>query len=221
MTRLPYVPPSSEIDPPPAVLVMLFLQAVARVTDAFKELREEILPLCGERTLPLAKISDWLERWHLNDFPNYELNEKIDSWIHVVLYQWRHDPDGARTLRIEPVRRQWPPAKKVQFEFYEYDLYRESFEDWGRALREKCEGVIAAERAKWEIDQDRFGMKPYLKRDRGRPHEWEFEWLAYSRCNLRSDQWIANRPKYKAKQIKRSTVNKARIALLEALKAGK
>lgn len=105
-SRLPYVPPRSSIDPTPPELIVVFLEAVARKTTAFLELRDQILPEYGRRgwkvvekrplrfrgqhsTLgqmaPLEKIKIWLERWNLSRFQDYEVNQRIESFVFQIL----------------------------------------------------------------------------------------------------------------------------------------
>jgi len=219
-----YIPPFSDYDRPSPELVILFLEAVARVTPAFRELRDSVLPLSPQRDTPSDKgydeMVEWIRRWHLL-FENSELNEMIEPWICRVLHWWSQDPVARETLRVDC---QWwerstklgTDKKPVQTELSQWNPDRENFEKYARRMRSNLETFLQEQKRIAEQDLERFGQRPYRKRDRDRPAAWDFEWLALSICRKLSDGEIAQRQEYKG--VRRESVKKARQALQQKLK---
>ena len=92
---LPDLPPLNPGDPAPHELIIPFLDAVARKTEAFRELREKILPKWNPPKAPVRAIHQWLARWRLDSFADHGLNENIQSWVFQILAWWKRDPKAA------------------------------------------------------------------------------------------------------------------------------
>jgi len=221
----PYIPPFSELDPPPHELIVLFLEAVARVTPAFQELRDSVLSHTTKRTeIHKKSVSAWIERWHLN-FENYELRERVEGWVYEVLDWWLRDPEARQNLKIDIGC--WDNSTRhrstvLPLGLKPWNPEQECFEAYTAAVKR----LLHEQKREGEAVMERFDMRPYLTRERDslvvdgvkkpRPKEWTFEWLALRVCNGWSDAQIANRLEYKG--VKSDAVKKARRALEKSLK---
>ncbi len=101
-----YIPPRASGDHVTPELVFKFLDAAAGVTNAFRELRDDILPNCelhdGGFYLKRAPgFREWISRWKLDSFKDDELNNRISWWASEILQQWKNDPKAAKALRTE------------------------------------------------------------------------------------------------------------------------
>jgi hypothetical protein len=174
------------------------------VTPAFKELRDSVFPKWQPpKSAPVEDVRACLTRWHLNDFSNNQLNERIEQWVMFNVFErWRLDPqsqlsenlgvdcgwkDRARTSFYHPVPAalsQWDPMQE------EFGAYRER-------LLNNAEKYVQEQKRIGDAEMDRIGAKPYSERDGGHPPSWNFEWLALSICMGFSPGKIALRTKYK------------------------
>jgi len=213
---LPYIPPRSPIDPPSPELVIVFLGAAARVTPAFVQLRDEILPRCDldHNRVPLADLDAWLSRWHL-DFENYELREMIESWTIELLRHWHNHPEHREPLRVE--RGWWNPSPKVVTggerigaQVRGWDSAREPFEVWRDRVREGFEEFIRHEQKRDHVLYDSVPYQP--------ENSLAFEWLALHICCGLSAGEIKLR--YRDRKLSRAAVKKAIRRLADHLGVG-
>jgi hypothetical protein len=241
---LPYIPPFSRIDhgePPCSELVILFIEAVARVTDAFKELRDSILPLYARaetirdarRRYPLAthekpqhpidEAHAWAKRWKL-EFENNELDERVFAWAFFVLDAWHRNAESRDSLRVDCGW--WDRSPKVKMSadrpgvpalLSQWNPDREDFGPYATGMRARFEKFLQGEKRRVEQELERFDMRPYRKRERKRPPGWDFEWVALHRCRGFSDAKIAQQ-KTRYPGVSREVVKKARQALERDLK---
>jgi hypothetical protein len=214
---LPYVPPFSAADPPSSELLILFFEAIARVTPAFKELRDTILPKYSRPYAPVAEIEAWERKWHL-DFEDryFELHDKVDTWIYNVLDFWQQDVQARDSLRVdcgwwERYKRQ--PERQLSTYRAEPVLIagwnpdREGFESYATRMRAGFEKILQEQMRTRESEFQKYNVRPYEKRATKRPPVWDFEWLALSVCCGKSAGEIANRPQYGG--VKSDAVKKA------------
>ncbi len=187
--------------------MILFLEAVARVTPAFQELREQLLPRCefSRNHVPLEDLDTWFARWHLN-FSDYELHEMVESWTHDVLRDWARNAERAHELNVDcgywerlNNRSRRTVAERLM---WTWDPQREPFEDWDKRARRMKE--------QQEDELRKYDATLY------RPENLlTFEYLALSICSCESDGKIAMR--YKTRKVTREAVKKARTRLAKRL----
>jgi hypothetical protein len=212
LEKLPYIPPFSADDLSQDLLV-LFLEAVARVTPAFNELRDGISPNYYPRHTPFTEIAAWAQRWHL-DFENYELRERVESWVYQVLDHWHHDSNSRKQLFVDLGWWKRPPKFKLSSDkraepvlMPQWNPDREAFESYATRMRAGFEKTLQEQRRTRESELERYGMRAYGKRAAKRSPAWDFEWLALSVCCAWSAGQIANRPQYGG--VKSDAIKKA------------
>ena len=210
---LPYVAPFSAADPPSPDLITLFLEAVARTTPAFKELRASILPKFSRPHAPVAEIEAWSRKWHL-DFENYELRDKVESWIYNVLDYWHGDVQARESLRVDcgwwerlPKANLSSDKRAEPVMIPQWNPDREGFESYATRMRAGFEKILQEQMRTRESEFQKYNVRPYEKRETKRPPVWDFEWLALSVCRSWSAAKIANRPEYRG--VKSNAVKKA------------
>ena len=215
---IPYVAPFAAMDPPPHDLIVLFLEAVARVTPAFTELRASVLPKYSPPSAPVDEIKTWMRTWNL-DFPTSgcELREQVENWVFRVLDWWRCEPEMGNAGWLERSKR--PDVRRsvssaVAVSVPPWSPAEEGFEAYATRMRAGFEKVLQEERRTRETELETYDMRPYLKRETKRPPVWDFEWLALSVCLGWSAGEIAKRPNY---GVPRARVIKALRKLREAL----
>jgi len=211
---LPYIPPVSPGDRPSPELVILFLEAVARVTPAFLQLRDRIFPECDldHNRVPLADVDAWRQRWHF-DFENYQLREMIESWTIEVLRCWHKEPEHREALRVD--RGWWNRSPKVVTggerigaQVRGWDSAREPFEVWRDRLRKNIQEFSRDERNRDQVQYDSVHYQP--------ENSLAFEWLALSVCCGFSDAKIAHHYRDRKANPRKATpaaVKKARQRL--------
>jgi hypothetical protein len=210
----PYVPPFSANDPPSSELLILFFEAVARVTPAFADLRDTILPKYSPPYAPIAEIEAWERKWHL-DFDNCdcELHGKVDTWIYNVLDFWQQDVRARDSLhvdcgwwtRLSKLKMSTDGSVSVQISQWNPD--REGFEPYAKRMRANFEKIIQEQKRTRESEFERYGVRSYNKRETKRSPVWDFEWLALSVCLSWSAAKIADRTRYGG--VKPDAVKKA------------
>jgi hypothetical protein len=192
-------------------LAVLLLEAVARVTPAFQELRRKILPRCrfDENRVPLAAIDAWLSRWHL-DFRNGRLRHLARDWAVQVLRYWAAHPEARDALavdcgwwrdredsRLAVAGDTWLPGWNPQ---------RESHATWAARLA----ATVREEKRRAEGDLRHYDATSYAPENR-----LAFEWLVLSVCCELSDAAIVRR--YRDRKVSRAAVKKARQRLAARL----
>lgn len=218
MAQPKFVPPFSDFDGPSPELVILLFEAMARVTDAFRELRDTILPRYDPPNVPVNDIESWVSRWHLGDFENTDLGNYARSFPFMVLDYWRRNTEARDALRVDC---EWWDRRPKQLEFVTaslstWDLMREDFDVYAKRMRDKFEKYLQEQRRSGEGELERFGMRQFRQRERNRPAAWDFEWVALSLCCGLSDGQIALRKEYRG--VTRESVKKARQKLKKDLK---
>lgn len=210
---LPYVAPFSAADPPSPDLIALFLEAVARTTPAFKELRASILPKYSPPHADVKAIEAWIRKWHL-DFENHNLRQPVQSWIFSVLDYWRRDAQARKSLLVDcgwwerlPKARLSSDKRAEPILLPQWNPDREGFESYATRMRAGFEKYLQEQRRTREGEFQKYGMRPYAKRATKRSPVWDFEWLALSVCCGKSAGEIANRPQYGG--VKSEAVKKA------------
>ncbi len=204
---IPYIPPRSEMDPPAPELVVLFLEAVARVTPAFQELRERALPRCdfSRNYVPLDDLRRWWARWHL-DFENCEAREMAESWTVNVLRDWAHDPAHAAGLKVDCGW--WEHLKDPRLRLISdrpilaWNPDREPLDAWNA----RSEEMVLRQRKRLE----QYGAESYQPETL-----FAFEYLALRVCCALSDVRIAE--KCGARTVTPESVKKARTRLAKLL----
>jgi len=180
--------------PIPLELVLSFLDAVARKTDAFRELRDEILPLCASPIVaPLAMIDAWLSRWHLNSFADLELNDRIHAWVFEIIDYWRSDSRAADALRVDcgwVASKPAAPRPPSPVRYDPYDDRRESPAAYKKRMVTAWRKLIVEEITRGKEERQAQSLLP-PRRDRGRDPREDFEWLALFLCRGLSDAEIA------------------------------
>lgn len=228
MSTFPHIPPTHPLDEPPPEQLILFLEAVARVTPAFVELRDEVLPKWIERPLTRGAVDSadqWRVKWNLNKWPN----DRLQGWIYDVLDHWTSHPDAAKELAIDqgwrsiaPLGRNTITRREVvaRFEIHAYDCDLESLDSYGARLHTAIDEVVAKEREKYESLKARYTLQSRARRERGYPPHRPYEWLALHICLERSDGYIAKDKKHNPERVSRDVIKKARQRLSAELQMG-
>jgi hypothetical protein len=210
---LPHVAPFSAADPPSSDLIILFLEAVARVTPAFEELRNSILPKYSPPRADVEAIEAWIRKWHL-DFENHYLRQPVQSWIFSVLDYWRRDVQARKSLRVDCGWWERLPKVKMSSDkraepvlISQWNPDREGFESYATRMRNGFEKLLQEQKRTGDSELQKYDMRPYEKRATKCSPVWDFEWLALSVCCGKSAGEIANRPKYRG--VKSDAVKKA------------
>jgi hypothetical protein len=224
--EFPFVSPRSASDRPSPDLVILFLQAVADVTDAFKELRNNLLPAWNHPRQPVDRVDVWLKRWHLDKFRNYELTEMVYSWVFQVLEHWKAHPEAASSLRVDlgwwnpdPGRRVISDRAPLDITVAQWNPHREHFETYAAQRRKNFEKLLQEQRRIGEAELLGHGARFYRPRQREHDPRVVFKWLALSICAGKSDGEIAiiyRQPK-ESVETARSRIKKARMRLAAEL----
>ena len=206
---------------------MLFFEAAARVTDAFRELRDTIYPLCEGRAdgslkcFPELELETWRRKWHL-EFEDGELCGMVRSWIFQVLESWCRDNERREALRVDcgyweyldsPNRPGVGGDRAFDLKTPGWNSNRESCSAWEARVRAGFEEFIQQERRREQAKLERYGAVPFQPEN-----PLAFEWLALSVCARLSDSRIALR--YKRAKVTRAAVKKARQRLVRILKMG-
>ena len=212
MSELPYIPPRSPEDHIPEELVVLFLEAVARVTPAFQELREQVFPKCDpdKNDFPLDAIEVWLRHWRF-DTVDRELTHLVHDWTIEVLRFWAAHPAAREALAVDcgwwvkdPKRHL---GNDIALVLPGWNPYRETYKDWRVRV---LEPTVRKHHRDREAELEKYGATPYEPEN-----TLAFDWLALKVCLHLSDGAIAKRcmpPK-----VKRDTVKKACTRLAKRL----
>ena len=221
MTELPYIPPRYPSDPVSHELLVLFLDAVARVTEAFREFRDEIVAAYrAEKTHPTRQWDAWWRRWKFDGFKDYELKCQISSHLVRVMHIWSADPSEAAKLDVSCGSRTYVPAvgpperhtapTTMTWEPWDYQV--ESWDAYEAHWLAAFKAILKKQKAPFEVRLRR-GLKPYNRRIRTRSNALhDFEWLAPSICKGWTDERIA-RAYHLPKKLGTDVVKKARYAL--------
>jgi hypothetical protein len=184
---LPRVPLRSPLDPVPYELIVHFFDAVARKTDAFRELRDTVLPTFNPPWVPEPGIKRWVQKWHLDSFEDYEVNEKIESLAFQVLGWWKRDPTAAKELRVDLGELE-QSTRTVRISCYDG---LEKPADYRARILAGCERLINEEIATFDRLKEKYDLRECKRRDRSRDLSERFDWLALSLCEGKSDTEIA------------------------------
>jgi hypothetical protein len=142
------------------------------------------------------------------------LTEKVEGWIYTVLDYWRSDVQARTALRVDcewwsrPSRvkvNSGKPAQPVLIS--QWNSGGEHFESYAARMRAGFEKILQEQKRMCEGEFQKYGMRPYEKRETKRPAVWDFEWLALSVCLSWSASRIAKRPQYGG--VKPDAVKKA------------
>jgi|GEM_PF-5903941 len=193
----PYIPPRSELDSVRPEELTLFLEAAARKTDAYKELRRMILRKWTEPH-PILQLDAWLQRWNLANFDDYELNQHIRGWTFELLDWWKREPAMAASLRVDhwrSLRNALAPdsndSEPTPIAWTHYNSNRESWEQYERRKRQAFECLLAKEKSAAQAKMSRYGLQETKRRERTRNPLIDYEWLALAVCKNRSAREIA------------------------------
>jgi hypothetical protein len=184
-----FVPPRNQLDPVTHEDLLLFLDAVARKTPAFRQLRDKILPLCTSPTQgPVTMIASWVNQWHLGSFKEYETNERIHAWVFEVLDSWKRDPSAAVSLRVDCGWKRGkiglPRPRWIRMKLPLPELDYESLADY------RCKIVTFADQI-FADEMERWNLRYHHRRDMGQGSNRDFEWLALAICKQMSAGEIA------------------------------
>ena len=208
MSELPYIPPRSPEDHIPEELAVLFLEAVARVTPAFRELREQVFPKCApdKNHFSLDAIEAWLHDWHL-DFDDGEIAHPVHDWTIEVLRFWAAHSDAREQLAVDCGWREYLKSPKRRMAgdtaLPGWNPCRETYDAW--QVR-----VLEPHRKRREAELENYGATSYEPES-----TLAFEWLAFSVCLRLPDGEIAKR--CLPRKVKPDTVKKARTRLAKRL----
>jgi hypothetical protein len=208
---LPGVPPRSPLDPVPAEIIVPFLDAAARVTNAFRELRDDILPTVDASREHGLAVGEWLHKWRLDNFADDGVNEHIRSWVSQILDWWKRDGRAAEELRVDcgyDFKLSTRGVRTVRINRYDG---RNSPDDYAQKIRSQCERLIHEELGAFKQDVEKFGLITIRRRNRGRNLNERFEWLALWLCAGMSDSEIAER--YRMARTERQLIRKDRNVL--------
>lgn len=191
-TKPAYLPPRASDDPVAQELVFRFLDGLASVTDAFRELRDDILPNCerhgdGFYLKRAPGFDEWLRRWNLDSFEDGELNNRISWWASEILQQWKNDPKAAMALRTECGWTRGMLPHTIEPRLIEVKVPRpepdyESLADYRNKIEAIADEIFTEEMKDYRLEY-------YNRRDQG--SDRDFEWLALAVCKQMSAGQIA------------------------------
>ena len=160
---LPKVPPRSQLDPAPHELINHFLDAVARKTGAFRDLRDIVLPTFDPPRMPEPGIEGWIQKWHLSSFEDYEVNERIASFAFQILVWWKRDPNAAKELRVDFV--DFKVAQSTcTVRIGRYDG-REKPAEYRAKILARCQRLINEEIAAFGLVKEKYDLREYNRRE--------------------------------------------------------
>ncbi|MFN0164983.1 MAG: hypothetical protein ACKV22_01015 [Bryobacteraceae bacterium] len=207
-----YIPPRNSDPEVSYELRILFFEAVARVTEAFRELRDEVLPSFLESpTTAHPTFEAWLRRWHLGQI------EWAPVWFwNNVLPTWLQTPGEAERLDVTcgwwerptspPVPWLFAGAAPTLIAWTHWDPEAESFDSYREKKLAAVEALLAREREINETEMAHYGERLITKRQRdGRAPEHDFEWLALRLCKGMNVVAIAAKYDVAPERVRKST----------------
>lgn len=221
-----YIPPRSEGDDASLEECALFVEAVARVSDAFLVLRETINPPDGGH-FDLAAYDAWRERYGFRRLP-HPLRDWVYSWGLDLLAWWKSHPEDRERLIVDAGLWAWliNPKRAVlgdergMIDVPRWNPAKESFDAYASKIRDAMERFLQQEQARGLEKMAEYGAKFITERETGYDPGFRYEWVYLHYCQGLSDGRIAL--KYKGKgiggaDIRKNTITRARVRLAARL----
>ena len=231
----PYIPPRSPGDEPSPEEIALFLEAVARVTDAFRELRDtiKVSDEGGRFHFDMAAYDAWFARWRFDALPcqvpepAHPLKERIDSWCIDVLRRWQRHPEERERLEVHRGLWEWNsnPGNKLatdrpprQIKMQSFNMERESFANYRARMIEGFEKVLKEENVLETERMKKYRARTKQRRKRELAPEDSYDIFALHHCRGLSDGEIQLWYKReRRRQLRVATIKMARKRLMEDL----
>lgn len=198
-------------------LTGLLLEAMARVTGAFRELSAEVLA-GGD-----VDIETWMSRWRLGRYlGNRHLSERIASYVWAIERAWIGDHEAAKRLKIDYWRQRdhrFLPRLDIVLGTVEWDPCHEPYDSYytrvGDAMHANVESFLADQKLEGNRKLDRFLMSPWLTRTTKSNLDWRFEWLVLSIQGYSPSGMKARNPEYR--RVRDDAIAKSVFALKQRM----